>query len=285
MRFHLLPLFVTLAAAASAAPIDDAIALFNAKKFPDARVAFEKITAAEPANAVAASYLGQTLLRRGDPKAADDAVPWLEKATTLDPKNPAYFFTYGVAQLQLAEKNTSLSSASKGREALEKAITLNPDYLDAREALFRYYSRAPFFAGGSSAKAATQVEEIRKRDPDRGIILSVNSKVDDKDYAGAFKILDDTIAKTPDHYLALYTYGRTVAISGLNLPLGLARLQQCLKLTPPSPAAPSHSNAWNRIGNIQEKLKQPAEARTAYETALKLDPNNKPAADALAKLK
>lgn len=284
MRFRFPTLWLALAASAVAAPIDDAIELFKAKKFPEARAAFETITSAEPKNAVAASYLGQTLLRRGDPKATDDALPWLEKATILDPTNPTYLFQYGGAQLQLAQKNTSLSAASKGREAMEKAVALKPDYLDAREALFQYYTRAPFFAGGSSSKAAAQLEEIRKRNPDRAVSLDVTTKVNAKEYSAAFKVLDAALAKNPTDYNLLYAYGRTAAVSDLNLAAGLANLQKCLSLTP-GPSSPNHSNVWNRIGNLQEKLKKPAEARAAYETALKLDANNKQAADALGKLK
>lgn len=285
MLLRLPALWLALATSALAAPIDDAIELFKAKKYPEAREALEKVTAAEPKNAVAASYLGQTLLRRGDPKSLDDAMPWLEKATQLDPKNPEYLFIYGTAQLQAAQKNTSLSAASKGREALEKAVALKPDYLNAREALFQYYTRAPFFAGGSSSKAAAQLAEIRKYDSDRALSMDVTQKVGDKDFTAAFKLLDAAIAKSPDNYSYLYSYGRTASISGLNLETGLKYLQKCLTLTPPTPVSPTHSDAWNRIGSLQEKLRKPAEARVAYESALKINPNNKQAAEALAKLK
>ena len=62
-------------------------------------------------------------------------------------------------------------------------------------------------------------------------------------------------------------------------------LKKCLALEPTSPAQPTHSNVLNRIGNLQEKLGHPAEARAAYESALKLDPGNKQAAAALAALR
>lgn len=285
MLSRLLPLFLLLLPCAHAAALDDAIALFDAKKFPEARVALEKIVQAEPKNAAAAHYLGLTLIRRGDAQAMDEAVPWLEKATTLEPQNPVYLFDCGGACLQLARKNTSLSAASKGREMLEKAIALKPDYVDAREALYQYYSQAPFFAGGSSSKAKTQLEEIKKYAPDRAIILSIIARTSAKDYAAAFKICDEVLAKDPANYTALYQYGRTAAISDLNLSNAIVHLQKCLTLTPPSPSAPGHTHVWNRLGNIHEKLKHVAEARTAYETSLQLDPTNKAAADSLAKLR
>lgn len=286
MSLRLLPvLLLALASLARATDLDDAVALYKEKKYPEARVALEKITAAEPQNASAAYHLGLTLLRRNAPKSLDEAVPWLEKAATLEPKNTLYLFDCGGAMLQLARKNTSLSAASKARELLEKAVVLKPDYTDAREALYQYYSQAPFFAGGSNAKAKVHLEAIRQYDPDRATVLTIIAKANAKDFAAAFKICDEVLAKDPDNYTAHYQYGRTAAVSDLNLANGLVHLQKCLTLTPPNASSPPHTHVWNRIGNLHEKLKHPAEARTAYETALKLDPGNKQASDALAKLK
>ena len=167
---------------------------------------------------------------------------------------------------------------------MEKAIALDPNDLDSREGVYQFYQNAPWPIG-SSSKAATQLAEIKKRDPDRWTVLSISTKARAKDYTGAFKLIDEILAKSPDNYVAHYQYGRTAAVADLNLPAGLTHLQKCLTLTPPGPASPTHSHVWNRIGNIHEKLKQPTEARAAYESALKLDPANKAAADSLAKLK
>lgn len=271
------------ALAASATPFDEAVSLFRAKNYPAAREAFEQIAAAEPANAAACHYLGLILLRRGDSTAIDDAVKWLEKAAKLEPANAAYLADFGGASLQLANKNRSYGAATRGRDAMEQAIQLDPANLDAREGLMQFYDRAPWPLG-SSAKAAVQLEEIRRRDPDRATALSVTAKANAKDYAAAFRICDALLAQKPDDYMALYQYGRTASLSGENLPRGLACLQKCLTLSPPGPASPQPTHAWHRIGVIQEKLGRPADARTAYETAIKLDATNKPAVDALTKL-
>ncbi|HWA08942.1 MAG TPA: tetratricopeptide repeat protein [Opitutaceae bacterium] len=270
--------------ARAATPLDDAIGLYQSRQYPLARAAFEKIAAAEPANAVACFYLGQTLLRRGDRSALDDAVVWLEKAAQLQPGNSTYLAAFGGASLQLAQKNTSFTAATKGRDAMEQAIRLDPANLDAREGLMQFYERAPWPLG-STAKADAELEEIRRRDPDRATVLSVIGKANAKDYAAAFQICDRVLAKTPDNYVALYQFGRTASFSGQNLERGLACLQKCLTLSPPGPASPQPTHVWQRIGVIQEKLGHPAEARTAYETSLRLDGGNKSAADALAKLK
>lgn len=291
MRVSLLPAvflvclaFPPMTAHAASGDFAAAHALFGARRYPEARIALEKILAAEPRHAAACHYLGRAIAARNDAIALDEALPWLAKAVELEPKNAIYLGIYGGILLQQAGRTASYSAATKGREAMEKAIALDPDYLDAREGLFQFYQRAPWPVG-SSAKANAQLEEIRQRDPARAIILSVLLKVNAKDYAAAFKLCEEALARNPADYVALYHFGRTASISGANLTRGLASLHACLKLEPPTPASPTHSNAWQRIGNIEERLQRPAEARAAYEAALKLDASNRQAADALAKLK
>ncbi|MEY2881782.1 MAG: hypothetical protein RLZZ15_4162 [Verrucomicrobiota bacterium] len=288
MRLRSLAAFASFAFAAlttsAADPLDNAIALYTAKRYPEARVALEKITAADPRNAAACYYLGMTLRARADTAALDDALPWLEKAATLAPANATYLADFGGTSLQYASKHTSLSAATKGRDAMERALKLDPADLDTHQGLFEFYVQAPWPLG-NSAKATAHLDEIRRRDPARATALSVRLKTDAKDFAAAFKLCEDLLAKNPDDYIALYQYGRTAAISGQNIPRALAGLQRALTLPPPSPAAPAPSNIWNRIGNLHEKLAHPAEARAAYETALKLDPANHQAATALTRLK
>ena len=273
-----------LNAATRDADFDAALSLFTARRYPEAREAFEKIVAADPKNAAAHHYLGRTITARNDTPALEEGLVSLAKAIELEPNNASYLGIFGGTSLQLAGRTSSLSAATKGRDAMEKALTIDPDYLTAREGLFQFYQRAPWPLG-SRAKAEAQLAEIRKRDPDLGTILGVVSRTNAKDFDAAFKLCEEVLQKQPDNYTALYHFGRTASISGQQLERGLACLQRCLNFEPPTPASPTHSHAWQRIGNIQEQLQRPKEARTAYETSLKLDPSNRQAADALAKLK
>lgn len=285
-------LFVAIAVIANAASgaepsagdLSAAIELFNAHRYPEARAALEKIVAREPRNAAAQHYLGRTIAARNDTEAFEESLRPLAKAVELEPNNAVYLGIYGGTALQLAGRNNSISAATNGRDAMEKAIAIDPDYIVAREGLFQFYQRAPW-PFGSSSKAAAQLEEIRKRDPDLATILGVVSKTRTNDFAAAFKLCDDVLQRHPDNYVALYHYGRTASIAGQNLERGLECLRRCLQLEPPTPASPTHSHTWQRMGSILEQLKRPTEAREAYETALKLDPTNRQAADALAKLK
>ena len=268
----------------SSADLKTAVALFESRRYPDARDALEKIVASEPANATACHYLGRGLLARNDQAAFADGLKWLARAAELDPGNAIFLGIYGGASLQQAGRTSSLSAATKGRDAMEKAIAIDPGYLDAREGLFQFYLRAPWPIG-SAAKAAAQLEGIRARDPNRAAALEISSKAGAKDYPGAFRLCEAALAKEPDNYIVLYQYGRTASISGSQLERGLTCLQRCLKLEPPTPASPTHTHVWYRIGAIQEKLDRVADARIAYQTALGLDSGNRPASDALTRLK
>ena len=282
MHLRSLALILLLPAAALAAPLDDAISLYEAKKFPEARAVLEKITAAEPKNAAACYYYGMTLRLRGDSTALDDAAVWLAKAAELEPNNATYLADYGGTAMQLASKTRSISAANRGKDAMLKAIELNPNNLDAREGLLQFYAQAPWPIG-SSSKAAAQADEIAKRDPQRGLLAQITVKTAAKKYADAAAICEDFLKKTPDHYLALYQIGRIASISGENLDRGIVTLRRCLELTPP-PNAGTHANAQFRLGNLFEKKGDKPAARAAYESALKLDPAYKNARDALAKL-
>jgi tetratricopeptide (TPR) repeat protein len=275
--------FLTAVTVSAQTAVDEAKALVKAKRYPEARAALESIVAAEPNNAAALHELGLVCRLNNKPNAHEEALKHLARAIQLEPNNATFLGNYGGTSLEYAGRARSYSAATKGRDAMEKAIALNPDYVEARVGLYHFYRQAPWPLG-SSAKAAVQLEEIRKRDPEQATALSVLAKVAAKEYPAAFQLCEDVLAKKPNDYVAMYQYGRTASMSGQNLDRGLALLQRCLEIDPPSPTTPTHSHVWQRIGRLHEKRSEPELARAAYESALKLDPSNKSAADALAKL-
>jgi cytochrome c-type biogenesis protein CcmH/NrfG len=172
----------------------------------------EPPVAADPANAAACYHLGMAIRHRGDGRSLDDAVVWLGKAVALAPDDETYLADYGGTCLELADKNRSFDFAIRGRDAMEKAIRLNPGDLDAREGLMRFYAQAPWPLGSDSL-ARIQAGEIGRRNPVRGL------------------------------------------------------------------------RAWIRLGRIHERAGDTGEAREAYTAALKIDPKNAQALQALARLR
>jgi tetratricopeptide (TPR) repeat protein len=282
-RWFTLGLFCVLLGAghSAASGLDDAVALFQAKHFPDARAAFEKLAASEPQNVAAHYYLGRIALDRDD---ADTAVAELEKATAGDPKNSDYAFWLGSAYGVYARQHNSIGKARKCRDSFLKAVELNPDNLDARAALATFYRMSPWFIGGSMSKAHAQADEIKKRDPLLGAQIEGEICIAENKYDDAFNAFESLLKDHPDQIAALYQIGYIAATTGQRLDRGEAALKEYLTHTP-SDTQPSLAYAHFRLGNIYQKKDDTDAARKEYQAALALDPNLKQAADALADLK
>ena len=265
------------------ADMPEAQQLFEAKRYPEAHAALAKLVAADPKNAAACHLLGRVLSNRNDRAAAEEGLTWLGRAAELAPENVGYLSAFGIASLRQAGRATSLAAATRGRDALEKVLRLDPAQLDAREALYQFYQRAPWPLG-SAAKANAHLQEIRSRAPDRAVVIEVQAKAAAKDFPAAFQLCETALATAPDNFSLLYQLGRLSSQSGLNLERGLACLQRCLTLTAPPGTGITPAQIWVRIGNVEEKREQVAAARVAYATAARLEPENRQAADALARL-
>lgn len=251
-------------------PFAAALALQQQRRYPEARAALEAFVARNPNHAAACHALGLIWKLRHDNEAYEEAVKWLRRAAELEPQNPRYLADYGGTSLELASRTRSPGAATRGRDAMEKALAIDPADIDARRGLYEFYRQAPWPLG-SSAKAAAHLAEIRKRDPATALVLDINARAAAKDFAGAFKLCNDVLAREPDNYDALYYFGRTASISGENLEPGLAALRKCLTLRPPSPASPTHRNVWNRIALVLDKLGRAEEAQAARDAIRKLD--------------
>ncbi|QYM77601.1 tetratricopeptide repeat protein [Horticoccus luteus] len=282
-RFPILLLTLLVSISAAAGEKLTALQLFQAKRYAEAQIAYEQLAAADPGNAETHFHLGLLALRRN---ATDTAIAELERAVALDGKNSDYFAQLGSAYGAAAQAAGLFSKAGlarKCRVALEKAVELDPDNLDAREGLVAFYRQAPAFVGGGIEKAYAEAEEIKNRDVLAGSLLLAQLATGEKKYDAAFATLDRVLADHPDAYLALYAYGRIAAESGLRLDVGERHLRRCLELPPPA-RAPAHAAVQWRLGLIAEKRPDLPAARAAYAAALELDPAFSPARDALARL-
>lgn len=155
-------------AALAAASLADAVALYKGKHYPEAEAILEPLAAAEPANAEAAYFLGMTFLRAGGPAALDSAHVWLGKAVKLKPDDAGYLAEYAGVCLLLADRDSSFSLALEGRDDMAQAIAKNPDDIEAKEGLMRFYAKAPWPLG-DSAKAMALAADIARRDPKKGV--------------------------------------------------------------------------------------------------------------------
>jgi tetratricopeptide (TPR) repeat protein len=208
--------------------------------------------------------------------------------------------------------------AKKVQHEFERAVQLDPDYVDARVGLLDFYRMAPGFMGGGMDKARAQAAEIRKRDPLRGAYAFASIALAEDKPEVAAQEYERGIAAAPDSvtpYLALaelrgrqghweeawtllgryrarqpddprlpYFVGRLAGASGQRLDEGEQALALYLR-QPRVPNTPSPAAAHWRLGQIREHRKDLAGARREYETALGLDPTLRAAKAALERLK
>lgn len=106
----------------------------NAGRYEDAEAALAKAREAKPDDPLVYSTISGFYNRQGDfPKTMEA----LQKAAELDPKNPTGWQTVATYYWEKAFKDHRLNTAqkqeyiTKGIEATDKAIALNPDYADA----------------------------------------------------------------------------------------------------------------------------------------------------------
>jgi tetratricopeptide (TPR) repeat protein len=158
---------VGLCPRAGATPLTDAKALYDAKKYPQARGILESLAAAEPNNSAAAYFLGMALLRQGGPTALDSAKLWLGKAVRLAPEDAGYLAEYAGVCLLMADRDSSFSLALEGRDGMTRAISQNPDDFEAREGLMSFYAKAPWPLG-DTPKAFAMAAYVASKDPKRG---------------------------------------------------------------------------------------------------------------------
>ena len=256
-KFTLLFALLALLAisAVAQANLDAAVKQFEAKKYQEAKLAFEQAANADPKNAVAAFYLGRIAFQQNK---ADDAVKWFETAVKLQDNNSGFHHWLGQAYGKKALAGTMLNRASlaaKVKEELLKAVSLDANNWEARADLARFYGDVPAFLGGSQEKAFEQVELIKKGNALQGWLLAgellANQKKNGeaerafleaeklqtnefeatmklgrlyqqvKDFDKAFAAFERIVKVKPGNVAALYQIGRTAGLSGKNLDRGL----------------------------------------------------------------
>jgi tetratricopeptide (TPR) repeat protein len=261
---------------------------------------------------------GRAAISRGD---SDAAIEILEKAVAQAPKSAEAHFVLGSAygaKVQAGGMFAAAQYASNIKEQFEKAVALDPSYVDARYGLVQVYAGAPGIMGGSYEKAFEQAKEIKAIDPIVGhrayaFIYSQQKELDlakkeyadairdepksakahgyfgqylasvEKNYAAASAEFEAALKLDPKFMPALYHLGRVASLANANLARGEEALKQYVAYTP-KVNEPTLASAHTFLGAVYEKEGKKAEAKQAYEAALKLNPTLRQPAEGLKRV-
>jgi tetratricopeptide (TPR) repeat protein len=285
-------------------------------RYPDARPRVQAVAAGSGA----AAAFAQGCLQMADGR-FDRAGDAFERAAKQQDGNAVYHFWLGQAygaQAQRANVLRQASLARRTKQAFDRAVQLDPDYLEARAGLVQFYLLAPGVMGGSVDKAREQAGEVRRRNPYRGAFLAASIAQRQKDAAGALReyqalvaqypdsvapwsalatlhgqrkeweqawsVVDRMLKAMPESMVAHYAVGRLAAESGQRLDRGAAALERYLAYQP-KPGEPSRAGAHWRLGAVREAQGQREVARGEYQAALRLDPKLRGAREALDRLR
>ena len=252
----------------------------DARRDADARALLQPLVATQPADAEVLYLLGACEARLN---ALAPAVEHLAAAVALAPDNADYLSAYGNTCLRHANKTRSLALTKRGLAALQRAVELAPDCLEAREGLYGFYDRAPWFVGGDSTKAAAQLAEIERIDAGRALALRVGHQLHRKAYAEAFALCEAALRTDPRDAAALFALGQTAAQSGERLDRGAEALEVCLAL-PEKPAGLDRAEVRYRLAQVRWRQGNPAAARAEAQAALALSPDHAGAKTLLAQV-
>ena len=304
-----------LIAAPLCAQVPQATALYEQARFEDVK----RLLAPHTDDPDALFLLGKIALLQEDDERATSI---LEKVVQARPNNADVQYWFGLANRSVMMHSSFFKQpflASKMRQALERAVQIDPNHYEARLALIDYYIFAPAIAGGGEEKAIAQAAEVSKRDKLMGhrayarmyvrqkkldlarkeLLDAVREQpssaaahaalgtlygANDKNFPAAFAELESAIKLDPNYMPAWFRVGQGAALSGTNLPRGEEALKKYLAYRPKE-NEPGLVATWFYLGSICEKSGRKPEARAAFATALAIDPNWKDLQEAAKRVK
>lgn len=298
------------AAFANAADIESLLKVRD----PGALAKAQAFVEANEANARAWVLLARAQLQKGEADEAVESAEQAVELAPNDAQAQLWLGNSLGARIGQVNMLRKMAMAPDLRDAFEAAVRLDGNLLDARSALIQFYLQAPGAIGGGVEKAQAQVVEIAKRNPARGHLGEATiQRAHFKDDAAAMRAIDAAVAAAPalpaddidtrvmvgNSLVALeryadartfllawaaaqprqaaphYQLGRLAAISGQFLDEGGAGLKRFLDGgLERGENDPRDTAAWWRLGQIQAKQGDKAAARSSFQTALRLDPDN-----------
>jgi tetratricopeptide (TPR) repeat protein len=311
----LLAFLIACSGPAVARDSNAAVDLFLHGQFQRAADLFSDLVKQHPGDANLRVWLGKTCLKL---RRWDDAVLQFAKATEIDPRDGVFRLWLGRAYGNKADHASFLSAYGLARDTVksfEAAAQLSPANLDIRFDLLEFYLQAPGIVGGGKDKAEAQAREIAKMSPRMGHTARARILEDAKDWDRARNELIQATLKFPKDASAFVDLAgffmrrrmyvnaeeaaqKAIALEGskeARMLLAAAQIEnarngsgalkalQDLAAGTLSDDDPGFEEVYYWLGRAYLAQAQNAEARKAFETSLRFDPDYRRSRDALKK--
>ncbi len=164
---RVLLVLLMLLAATAASVADSAREMISAGRIDDAIAELNGRLSSVPADAESANLLCRAYFELEDWDRAESSC---KKAAVLNPNDSHFHLWLGRVYGERATRTNFLvatSLAAKVRAEFERAVQLNPDDVDARLDLARFYVEAPTIMGGGVEKAREQAQAVATVNPGR----------------------------------------------------------------------------------------------------------------------
>lgn len=311
-------LLVTSAAGGTQVQKEDPRRYYFRGDFLKAAELFRTQALARPQDSEVRLWLGKSYLKA---LKVDDSIRELEKAVELDPQNGLYHLWLGRAYGEKAEHAsvfTAFGWARKVGREFETAIRLAPENMDARFDLLEFYVEAPGIVGGGMEKAEALAKEIARADPRlghtaRARIHRKNKRWDLaldelKQAAGKFFGRAEAHTDLAEFLLDRGDFGEAdraateavaispksprvrmiVAAARIQLRKDLGDAERSLREIAARPLGdedPPFADVHYWLGRALAEQNRAAEARSAFQTALRFDPDHEKAKEALTRVR
>jgi len=292
---------------------------YEASEYATAAQELQAAAAKNPQNGDVQLLLTKTYLELQD---HDKAIRSAERAVAIDPQNSVYHEWLGRAYGEKADHAAWFSAvgfAKKTRKEFETAVQLDGKNFSARQVLIEFDCSAPGMVGGGEEKAIPQIQQLTELDPAEGHFAAGNCRRQKKDYSAADAEFSKALESHPKSAELIYDIGdyfvkrgqpeRLLAVSDAGEHLAPADprgqfyrgvalilkkecpetaerlLREYAKKAPTRSGYPRPAIAHAWLGRLFEQQNKTAAAQEEFENALKLDPKNKTAQEALKRLK
>lgn len=249
----------------------------------------------------------------------DNSIRMAEKSVALDPENSIYHLWLGRAmgrKAEVANPFAAFGLARKVKSEFERAVSLDTNNLPARSDLSEFYLEAPSFLGGDKSRARQQAEFVARHDP--ALASYINARVEEKqgsgraeaEYKKAVASSNDpsrywvelahfyrragrmnemeaavtkSLATAHEGDVTEFDVANLLLHSGRNFPGAIQMLRHYVTQEDPSEDGPAFQ-AHYLLGILLEKQGHKKEAAVAFQNALEMASEYKPARDALARV-